>query len=40
MPSTTVSCGYLFLFVLVLSFLGRRQKAKKEIQESADKDAL
>lgn len=37
MLSTKDSCGYLFLFVLVLSFLARRQKAKKETQECADK---
>ena len=37
MPPTMGSSDYLFLFVLVSSFLGRRQNAKKESQECADK---
>lgn len=36
MPYTIVSVAYLFLFILFLFFLGRRQKAEKETQDSAE----
>lgn len=36
MPYTIVSVAYLFSFILFLFFLGRRQKAEKETQDSAE----